>query len=44
MKESDSSLVDLVLSEKNDERNKDFMSEKFVLVRLYVIDATNIPK
>ena len=41
---SDEKLMDAVLSDKQEERDKDFMTEKYVLVRLYVLEAANIPQ
>ncbi|KAL4446514.1 hypothetical protein ABPG74_001255 [Tetrahymena malaccensis] len=40
---NDTKLMDQVQSDKQEERDKDFMSEKYVLVRLYVLEAVNIP-
>lgn len=44
MKHSDKKTFDFFESEKETDDDKEFMTEKYVLVRLYVIDATNIPK
>lgn len=43
VKHSDTEIFDIVQSDKQDEQDKDFMTDKYVYVRLYVIDATNIP-
>ena len=43
-KHSDTAIFEFVQNSKQDGKNNDFMTEKYVYVRVYVIDATNIPQ